>query len=396
MKRIDFNKIIFVAIFVIIIAGLFSVPVMKSVYGALRQFAGSGDFIMFTDEIDEASKKMTYKEKLIDLNSIVGRLTGVRKIEKDDENVLRLENDYLYYERKKISDELVNQAADSCIALKNKSEEQGSYFTYVYVPEKAYFDNKTHIEYKNSVDGFLEKLDNGGVRILNIAEKLKEQGKSMEDAYYITDHHWKAETGFWATGLICEELKQNAGFTYDENFMSLENYDVKTYEDWFLGSQGKKVGRYFTSLGFDDFTLITPKFKTDLSVTYRGENRKGEFKESVLNLNHLNTKDHYNKNCYATYSDGDFPEQIIENNLSTDDGKKILVIRDSAACCVTPYLSLAAKTTRIIDIRNMHCGQKGYVESVYNYIEEFKPDYVIVIYMGLNIGERNASKYNFK
>jgi hypothetical protein len=95
--------------------------------------------------------------------------------------------------------------------------------------------------------------------------------------------HWKPESGFWATGLICEELSSRYGFEYNEYYTDINNYNLKVYEDWFLGTEGKKVGRYFTARGVDDITLITPKFETSMveKQPMKNQTRSGSFEETV-------------------------------------------------------------------------------------------------------------------
>ena len=111
-------------------------------------------------------------------------------------------------------------------------------------------------------------------------------------------------------------------------------------------------------------------------------------------MNNVNRKEYYRLNPYAAYSGGDFRLQIMKNNLNPS-GKKILIIRDSFACAVAPFLSLHSSELHIVDIRN----REGYVGNkidVYEYIEEIKPDYVIVLYQNSTKLEDVAGRYDFK
>ena len=104
-------------------------------------------------------------------------------------------------------------------------------------------------------------------------------------------------------------------------------------------------------------------------------------------------KDLYKKNTYAAYSGGDFRLQIMRNELNPD-GKKILLIRDSFACAVAPFLALQTSELHICDMRNFEyfAGDKFYMD---NYIREINPDYVLVLYSGVNPVGGSLGKYDF-
>ena len=104
-------------------------------------------------------------------------------------------------------------------------------------------------------------------------------------------------------------------------------------------------------------------------------------------------KDYYHKNPYASYSGGDFRLQIFTNNLNPK-GKKMLLIRDSFACVVAPFLSLQTSALHICDLRDF----KSFVGDRINmeeYIRKIQPDYVIVLYGGISSKEGSSGKYDF-
>jgi hypothetical protein len=144
------------------------------------------------------------------------------------------------------------------------------------------------------------------------------------------------------------------------------------------------VGTYFTEEGADDFELITPKFETDLieEQPFKNSIRTGSFEETVLYMDNLE-KDYYGKNSYVTYSGGDYRLQIIKNNKNLE-GKKILLIRDSFGCVVSPFLSLQTSELHVCDVRNFESfvGEKVNMEE---YIQQIQPDYVLVLYTGTDL-----------
>lgn len=203
-----------------------------------------------------------------------------------------------------------------------------------------------------------------------------------KESYFVTDHHWKPEVGFWASGEICKALEEMYGFEFNDAYTDISNYNVEIYEDWFLGSYGKQTGCYYSGKGLDDIALITPKFETNLTEEqpFKQSVRTGSFQESALYMENLREKDPHVLNPYVVYGGGDFRLQILHNNLNPG-GKKFLIIRDSTASVVTPFLSLNAGQLHIMDIRDgeSYVGEKL---NVYEYIEQIDPDYVMVLYGG--------------
>ena len=277
------------------------------------------------------------------------------------------------------------------------SEENEAEFLYCAAPRKDFFENAPCNISNNSRESycrFIRELQSLRIPVLDFAEMIESHKASDFEPYYYTDHHWTTRIGFFAAEAICEELSARYGFAFDEELTDLRNYHVENYPDWFLGSLGKKVGTYFTWRGADDFELITPNFETSLTEEqpFKKEVREGKFEETVLYMSKMK-KDYYGKNPYAAYSGGDFRLQIMKNNLNSN-GKKILLIRDSFACVVAPFLALQTSELHICDVRNYsyYVGEKLNIEK---YMKEIDPDYVLVLYSGISAFKNSAGKYDF-
>ncbi len=155
----------------------------------------------------------------------------------------------------------------------------------------------------------------------------------------------------------------------------------------FVGSQGKRVGKYYTDI--DDIRLYIPKFKTNLTYSlFNSENnliknRKGDFYNSLINVEDMESKDVY-KSKYESFLDTDDEVHIVNNN--THNTKKILFIKDSFAKPVAGYMSLNFKETRLLDLRYF----KG---NTYDYIKKYNPDIVVMLYNPSSI--KNEDMFNF-
>lgn len=381
MKKFNYNIILFASAALLILAGWCSNVFPLGIKNAVADFIEVRDVDKFISDVDSVSQDVWYKNSLIDLNSIFYRGVNTLVVEKTDATVVKLENDYISFVPEVRTDEEISSAADKCAAFEKSLEQDGIEFLYVAAPQKAYFGDvpadvpeKTNENY----DSFVSEISHRGVTYLDLAERMRSAGLCMENAFFITDHHWLPETGLWAAGEIFNELKKVSGFEYDDYVLSPDSYSSVYYDDVFLGSVGKKVGRYYTPLGLDGISIITPKFDTELTVTdYRGT-FTGSFEDVLIFKSKLDSSALYTSNPYTAYTGGDFPLQVIENNVADENAQKLVVIRDSYACVVTPFLSLAADSLHIIDTRYWNESM-----SIPDYIKSIGPDCVIVLCSGV-------------
>lgn len=273
----------------------------------------------------------------------------------------------------------LSQQAAKTSALNEKLESEGIDLLYVQLPFKINKFEKglpTGVEdYSNeNADEILAGLNDREVATFDLRDEMSKEFSDYNSLFFKTDHHWKPGTGLWAAHKIAGKLNSDYGFNIDISLLEKEEFAVTRYKDHFLGSTGKRMGIYFA--GTDDFSLILPHYTTDMSCDYLRSNGKtfergGSFEDTWIFPENLK-KDYFASNTYVTYSGGDFSLLTFHNNQI--EGKKILVLRDSYSCVLTPFLSLAAcEEMHIIDPRLF----KG---SISEYIEEFKPDTVLMLY----------------
>ena len=75
---------------------------------------------------------------------------------------------------------------------------------------------------------------------------------------------------------------------------------------------------------------------------------------------------------YYTYSKGTKSEIIVLNKNAYND-KKLLILKDSFADCVYPFLSINFEETRVLDIRRYKNIR------LYRYIRKYKPDAILFL-----------------
>lgn len=395
------NIIVFIICAVIVVSGIVSAELWFGMGRCVLEYISSvkeegfgNATATFTAEAERVmTERLSYHGLFMDINSIVLRITNTDVVEKDDTTVVRASSGVLANPRPYMEDEVLSERADSVKRLSDAAKKSGTKFLYVMAPTKGYslkYPRDVEDYTKSNCDRFVWELKKRDVEILNLVEKM--QGVPEKKLFFATDHHWRPEYAFHSAREIAQTLKDKYGFEYDKSIFDINNYNVKEYKNWFLGSQGKKTGTFYAKGGADDISIILPEFDTALveEQPAKGTRREGSFAQTVMYMENVETKDYYNLNPYAAYSGGDFREQIITNKLNPD-GETILLVRDSFSCAMAPFLSLATSRMNCVDVRDG--GYVGNKINVYEYIEALKPDYLVVMYTGVSAGD---DLYNFE
>lgn len=287
--------------------------------------------------------------------------------------VVKLDDNYLvgFMGRQDVSENI-----EALAELYEFCQESGTAFLYVQAPGKISGQQDIEIagkmDFSNSnMDQLIEGLADSGVPYLDIRQNLEEEKQDYHGFFYNTDHHWRAETGLWVAGILAETLNNEYGMDIKEECLLPENFTEIIYEDWFLGSQGKKVTLSQTNP--DNFCLIYPNFETSLHFCISSIDLDivGDF-AITYDMSQVETMDYYNLNPYAAYAYGTRPLITIHNE-NIKNGKKILFVKDSFANVVVPFLALGTEDTEMLDLRVFN----GSLEA---YIQQSCPDIVIVLY----------------
>ena len=268
--------------------------------------------------------------------------------------------------------------------LKGIYDEIGAKTLYVQSPVKpieGYVEMPQGLkDYSNeNSDQLLAQLSEAGFDTLDLRQSILTDDLDLGNLFYKTDHHWKTETAFWATGVVKDYLNENYGLNLDPNdfYTDGANYQSVFYEKSFLGSQGRRVGKYYG--GVDDFTLMLPSFETDYSVTinknYNSSHIDGTFEKAIVKYSLLTPKDIFT-NRYAAYFGADYPEVIVKNNKSENE-LKVLIFKDSFGLPFSAFFSTMVDETRLIDTRYF----TGDLEA---YIREYDPDLVLYLFKSIN------------
>lgn len=291
-------------------------------------------------------------------------------------DVYRFQDGYLTYSYKKLD---MAEHIGAVAEFAQLVSQQGGRLLYVQSPGKTnpFGDRELDgLDYANyNTDMLLQGLQARGVDVFDLRQDMyRDMGnEGWHKAFFRTDHHWLPSTALWAAEKLAARLHADYDVDVDFGHFSEADYDVFNYENYFLGSQGKKVTLAKTTA--EDIALYYPKFSTDvrLEIPSLGIDTRGDF-TIMYDMEMVKKRDFYGGHPYAAYGYGDMPEIKVHNftNEYLRD-KKILIIKDSMVDTVLPFLSMGLKDITLLDIRHFN-------GSVRRYVEDCKPDIVIVMY----------------
>lgn len=188
-----------------------------------------------------------------------------------------------------------------------------------------------------------------GARTIDLASELKTH--SGEAIYYRTDHHWTSLGAFYGANAILSAMELEE--------LHLSDYTPTPVTSEFLGTNYSSSGAWWTEP--DTITVYVPEEGKEVKSNFTGRMEPGR----LYALEQLEVK-----NKYAYFLGGNQPLCVIR---SQSEGPKILVIRDSYADCLAPFLSERFQEVHLFDLRYNRL-------SCLEYIREHDIDAVLVLY----------------
>ena len=264
--------------------------------------------------------------------------------------------------------------ANSVLELNALANRSNICFLYVQYPYKIRESDPESgkLDFSNqNADQTIALLRAGGVQVLDLrdawnAYRNEDSYAYRRDVFYITDQHWRAETGLWAAGTIAEYANEHFNFQIDLSLFNPGKYQYDVYPGRLLGSYGRQVTLALAEP--EDFTLVYPKFETsfdfpllhavretDLTLEQRQQLKAINEKKLLLNgsfemffdYSMLEPGDYYKKVAYFTYVDNIHDLLYTHNNLN-DDGKSVLFLTDSFGRTCVPFFALGVTDTKRI------------------------------------------------
>ncbi|GIP03324.1 membrane protein [Paenibacillus lautus] len=149
--------------------------------------------------------------------------------------------------------------------------------------------------------------------------------------FYQTDHHWTTQGAYVAYLELCRQM----GLTPQNE----EEFNIQQVTDEFYGSLYSKSG--FRHVQPDRLELHLPKDQERYTVTYVDEEKTAD---SLYAMEQLQRKDKY-----AVFLNGNHAR--IHIKTANPNGRKLLVVKDSYANSLIPFLLKHFSEIDVVDLR---------------------------------------------
>ena len=243
------------------------------------------------------------------------------------------------------------------------------------VPDKTFVlsellpDNAPNVD-DNSTIQQARELCGGSVNFIDLTWVLKDAcgtGPSKNRCFYRTDHHWTT----LGAQTACQALMAGMGMTYQTEYLDGLSYQVLPYtevSDSFYGTTWSAAGAAWVEP--DSIHTVIPEGGTMGRVTVTGYPEGMPIESSLYHPEKLAVKDKY-----AYFLGGNQPLCVIQNPDAPNG--KLLVIRDSYADSLAPFLAEEFQEVHLFDLRYNNT-------PLTKYVEDNGIDQVLVLYSANN------------
>lgn len=190
-------------------------------------------------------------------------------------------------------------------------------------------------------------LETNNIKLFDVMTENKDKY-----IYYRTDHHWTAYGAYLAYKEFIESIGEKPIELNQEDFVEVDDF----------------YGTYFSKA--KPFN-VKPDIFSYLDLSGVTMNISGEEFDSIYDYSQLELRDKY-----ALFLRGNNPLTIIKNT-NLQNGKKIVVIKDSYANSLVPYLTQNYEEIHVIDLRT-------FKEQVGQYVDENDIKDVLILYNFIN------------
>lgn len=264
---------------------------------------------------------------------------------KKDNNNIYVYQDSLIKIEYPLNEEPVLNATNKMNEIKNDYL-QGMKCYYTIVPDKNYFVNREEyigMDYEKMEEIMVQNLKE--MEYIPIFDCLE-----LQD-YYVTDIHWKQEN----LQKVVDRIGTKMNFK-DRIHTNYTRQDVIEFDGAYAGQLAVKMAK-------DKICISTNEIIENATV-YNYENKK---ETKIYDKEKLSSNDKYD-----IYLSGPTPLITITNS-NGEEGKELVVFRDSFASSLVPLFTEAYSKITLVDIRYMRSKDIG------NYIE-WKDQDILFIY----------------
>lgn len=270
----------------------------------------------------------------------ISRLTGKQEIN----GVYTVDNQMIQSFRKYDEEEVAKSIAAMNKFAERFPEKQMS-FMLVPTAQELFKDKLPSyaglLSEKDFIDKCYSQLE--GIAPIDALSYLSEH--KNEYLYYRTDHHWTSLGAYYAYSAAAKTLGYGA--------YGLNSFNIETVSSDFRGTlYSKTLDSSVPADSMDYYTLANGEPKVKLTSIDNG--KKTEY-NSLYVRDYLNVKDKY-----SSFTGANAP--VVEITTDVDNGKNLLVIKDSYAHALVPFLSKHYSKITMIDMRYINTGLDSVID----------------------------------
>lgn len=252
-----------------------------------------------------------FRKLKIDIETLLGKT--------DVNDLFYYKNHYFKYENKYDEEQIYKFTEKINYIYNNYLKDMNVY--YSIIPEKNYYlDNYKYKKF--AYDSLFEQMKNIGNKItyIDITNTIN------LDSYYYTDHHLRQDKIIEAVNKIASNM----------NFYVDDSYKVEEYYPFY----GTYYGQLLVKKDGEKLNILHNDI-IDNAIVYNIENNY----DKIYDYKKFGTVDSYD----IFLSGATAYEEIINNNI--DNGKELIIFRDSYASSFAPLMLNGYKKITLIDLR---------------------------------------------
>lgn len=265
--------------------------------------------------------------------------------------------------------------------LQNKLDQKGGSLYFVGVPSQASYHRAEYPRHLQNNAQLMDKteklmfgkLDQLGVSYINMNDVF--HNNPNVEYYYKTDHHYNFEGAYATYYQIIKNIQKEGDYNINSPIEKVD-MDIVTLPNPFGGSRNRQV--YYMFPTKEQIKIAYPKNKIPFEKFTNGK---------LDNKLYYLAKNESAMINYGVYMGGDWAETVIRTNNTKLPN--LLVFGDSFTNEIEPLLYAHFNETRILDLRYYN------KMSLYEYIDEYNPDVVLMVRDDLNYGSLEGNG-NFK
>ncbi len=228
--------------------------------------------------------------------------------------------------------------SESNMSIINRFSASFDEVTLAVVPSPGYIMEDilplNHIAYPDdTVYGYINENKAPNISSVDMRPALSDAFTKGGELYYHTDHHWTTEGAYLGYLEICKSL----GIAP----LDKESFTVSSYDN-FYGTTYSSSGYFLTKP--DTLEIWENEALTDITVRITEGTDTKEY-DSMYFLSHLEEDD-----MYPVFLDGNHALVEIENK-NVENDKTLVIVKDSFAHCLTPFLSAHYSKVIMVDLR---------------------------------------------